>query len=119
MDLLLDDGHDMVFDNGNTPVTSERRDVIGQRLTIRLLTFLGEWRYRTSYGVPYYQRVFGKRQRKSDIDSVFQTEILKEPGVKSIVDFESTLDNREYSLSFRVRIDTGDITDNIQISPGA
>jgi len=118
MDLLLDSTHDAVFINGETPVTVDRRDVIAQRLTVRLLTFLGEWRYNTTYGVPYFERLLGIKNRKTDIDTVFQTEILKEPGVKSIISFESSLQDREYSLEFRVRIDTGDVTDPIQISPG-
>lgn len=119
MDLLLDNNHDMVFVNGETPVTSDRIDVVSQRLTIRLLTFLGEWRYNTLYGVPYYQLILGIKNRKSDVDIVFQTEILKEPGIKSIVSFDSSFEDREYIFSFRARIDTGDLTDLIQISPGA
>ena len=118
MDLLLDDNHDLVFVNGSTQVTLDRVDVVAQRLKIRLLTFLGEWRFNTAYGVPYFQRIYGFKIRKTDIDTIFQQIILQEPGVRSIVSFESTFESRVYNLVFRVRIDTGEVTDGIQISPG-
>lgn len=120
MDLLLDkDRHDLLFENGKTLVTDQRAKVIAQRLTIRLKTFLGEWRYNVNYGVPYYQQILGHKNRKEDVDVVFQTEILKEPGVSSIVSFESEVDKRQYKMKFVAQLDTGEVLDPIEIVPGA
>lgn len=121
MDLLLDkDTHDLVFENGRTEVTDERVDVIAQRLTIRLKTFLGEWRYNINYGIPYYQQILGLKNRKEDVDTVFQIEILKEPGVNSILSFESSLDSkRQYRMKFSAQIDTGEVMGPLEIIPGA
>lgn len=122
MDLLLDPtSWDVVWNNG--PLTKEfttqpLTQTVGQRLKIRLLTFLGEWSFNTVYGVPYFQRLLGKKQTsKAAADLIFQTQILAEEGVKEIVTFNSTFVNRKYSLSFSVRVVTGEVTAPIVISP--
>lgn len=120
MDLLLDtDNHDVVFEGTDISLTTDRTNVVAQRLKIRLRTFLGEWRYNTAYGVPYYQQILGIKNSKEDVDTVFQLEILKEPGVRNISSFESTYKDKVYTLSFRAKVDTGELTELIEISPGA
>lgn len=105
MDLLLDPiSHDVVFVNGDCPVTQERVDVVAQRLKIRLLTFLSEWEFNTAYGVPYLQRILGKKIQKEDVDNIFREQILLEAGVAEILSFNSVLTTtRIYSLTFKVR----------------
>ena len=116
MDLLLGPDHDLVFVNGETPVTKTDFDVVGQRLKIRLLTFMGEYVFNTSYGVPYFQSILGTRIRKVDVDNIFQQKILEEDGVVEIVSFESTLVNGVYNLKFTARNDKNNITPLIEIS---
>jgi hypothetical protein len=85
-------------------MTVTREDIVAQRLTIRLLTFLGEWFANTAYGVPYWQRILGKKVDKSTVDAIFQEKILEEDGVAEILSFNSELSRtREYSLRFKVR----------------
>lgn len=122
MDLLLDPtSWDVVWNNG--PLTKEfttqpLTQTVGQRLKIRLLTFLGEWSFNTVYGCPYWQRLLGHKQTsKAAADLIFQQQILAEEGVKEIVTFNSTFVNRKYSLSFSVRVVTGEVTAPIVISP--
>lgn len=122
MDFKLDPlEHDILWNNG--PLTKDyttqpHTETVGQRLKIRLLTFMGEWFLDTTYGVPYWQRLLGVKQTsKSAIDLIFQTQILSEPGVKEIVSFESTFRNRQYSLTFRVKVVTGQITAPIIVQP--
>ena len=120
MDLLLDPvTHDALFVNGQCPVTTERVDVVAQRLKIRLLTFLGEWFLNTNYGVPYWQRILGFKQKKEAVDLIFQQKILEESGVKELTFFNSTLTNRQYTLSFRVKVTSGAETSTITITPTA
>lgn len=113
--------HDIVWNNG--PLTKDYTtqpytQTVGQRLKIRLLTFMGEWFLDTTYGVPYWQRLLGiKQTSKSAIDLIFQQQILAEPGVKEIVRFDSTFQNRQYSLNFRVKVVTGEITAPIIVNP--
>lgn len=121
MDLLLDtETNDLVFFNG--PLTAEYTtqpltQTVAQRLKIRLMTFRGEWFLDTEYGVPYWQSILGKKVPKSRVDSILQQEILAERGVKEIVSFTSSLQNRQYSASFRVKVSTGEITETITIAP--
>lgn len=122
MDLLLNpDSWDIVWNNG--PLTKEfttqpLTQTVGQRLKIRLQTFLGEWSFNTVYGVPWFQRLLGVKQTsKAAADLIFQSQILAEKGVKEIVSFDSTFVNRQYSLVVRVRVETGEVTAPIIIQP--
>ena len=125
MDLLLDldplspSYGDLTFKNGpltSAYTTQSRVDVVAQRLRIRLLTWREEWFLDTSYGVPYWS-ILGRKIKKSAVDLIFQREILAENGVKELTFFESTFENRKYTLSFRVKVTTGDETETITLTP--
>lgn len=119
MDLLLDSDNDLVFVNGSASVTPDRAGAVQQRLKVKLLSFLGEWYLDTSYGIPYFQQIFGKGRSKGAIDSILQQKILEEDGVLRITKFESSLStSRTYSLVFAVVVDDGDTTNDIEISVG-
>ena len=121
MDFKLNNQNDIIWNNGPLLVedtTQPFTETIGQRLKIRLQTFLGEWFINTVYGVPYWQRIIAiKQTSKAAADLIFQQEILKEEGVKEIVTFESTFVNRRYSLIFSVRVVTGEVTAPIVVNP--
>jgi hypothetical protein len=110
-----------VWNNG--PLTKEFTtqpliQTVSQRLKIRLLSFYGDWFMDTTYGVPYFQRLLGiKQTSKAAADLIFQQQILAEEGVKEIVSFDSTFINRQYSLTFKVRVVTGEVTAPIVINP--
>lgn len=109
MDLKLDSNGDLLFINGESPVVSEPAEDLAQRLTIKLKTFKNEWFLNLDTGVPYYQSVFGKQRGKAAVDTIFQEQILSEPDALEITQFDSSIDNatRQYSLTFRVRTDSG------------
>ena len=111
---------DLVFVNGPLPrsaTTQELLEVVTQRLFIRLRTFREEWFINTEYGVPYYQRILGKKTSKSAVDLIFQEQILAEAGVQEITFFNSTFRNRQYTLQFRVRVSNGEETATISLNP--
>lgn len=111
---------DVIYDNSMATTTEDLGVSVAQKLTIRLTTFKGEWFINTGHGVPYYQEIFGKVRNKETIDLIFQQQILQEPAVVEITEFSSEIaPNRTYSLNFRVRITSGQVTDNIQINLGA
>lgn len=119
MDLLLDrDTHDMVFVNGATPVTQDRRDVVAQRLKIKLMTFLGEWFLDQDIGVPYFQRIFAKQSSRASVDAIFQQQILTTEGVVQILEYNSSLESstRTFSFTFRVLTEDGSATDTIVVN---
>lgn len=123
MDLKIDPlSGDLVWENGPTTalsLTLERTDVVAQRLRIKLLTFRGEYFLDTQYGLPWWQRILGHKNKKGVVDQIFQTAILEERGVREITFFESTLVNRVYSITFRVKVTSGDETETITITPTA
>lgn len=121
MDILIDEEtNDIVFINGQTPVTDNQKLTVSQRLKIRLQTFLGEYFLDTTVGVPYYQRIFGKVRNKSTIDTIFQKQILDDEGVIEIVSYSSSIDSasRLMSVEFTVRTSEG-VTNPIVINVGA
>lgn len=119
--FLLGPDHDIVWNNGALTkefTTQPLTQTVGQRLKIRLLSFQGEWFINTVYGVPYFSRLLGVKQTsKAAADLIFQSQILAEQGVKEIVSFNSSFVNRQYSLTFRVRVETGEVTAPIVINP--
>lgn len=120
MDLLLDESsHDLVFENGSTPVTSDIADGLKQRLKIKLLTFRGEWFLNVNYGTPYYQQILGKGRKKSSVDAVFRGLITEDADVAEVISFNSTLSSdRRYSLSFVVRSVTGETLEIRELQVG-
>lgn len=125
MDILLNNDFsslsfgDAVFINGpltNEGITTNPADVVAQRLRIRLQTFRGEWFLNTEYGVSYWQRILSKKVSKTSVDRIFQEQILSERGVREIVSFSSTFQNRQYDMSFRVRALDGSVTESITVN---
>lgn len=119
MDILLDEfTHDIVFVNGATLITDNQKTTVSQRLKVKLQTFLGEYFINTSTGVPYYQRIFGKIKSKASVDTIFQQQILSDPGVIEIVSYSSDLSaGRALTVTFTVRTNEG-VTDDIVIQVG-
>lgn len=104
-----------MFINGQTPVTRTSSEVTAQRLKIRLLTFLGEYDFNTTYGVPYFQSILGKKIRKADIDNIFRQKILEEPCVMRITEFNSSFINGIYSLNFSAVDDKQNLIEDVNI----
>lgn len=120
MDLLLDTtSGDLVFINGQCPVTQLQADVVAQRLRIKLYTFYGEWFLNTTIGVPYIQQIFGKVRSKPTVDLIFQGLIAADPGVIEILSFTSEITgSRGYSMTFSVRVADNTASLPITISIG-
>ncbi|UPW35885.1 baseplate protein [Pseudomonas phage EM] len=117
MDLFVNpDTHDLVFINGQAPVTQRMVDIVAQRLKIKLYTFLGEWFLDDRIGIPYFERVLGKSRSLPAVDAIFQSEIMRDPGVLEITSWQSGIDphTREYSMEFTVR--TIDNTESLPIT---
>lgn len=121
MDLKLDESiHDCIWENGpltKAGVTSPFTETVAQRLKILLLSFVGDWFWDTTYGIPYHQDVLGRKTSKERVDLIFQQAILSEPGVKQIVTFKSSLITRQYNLTFSVKVVDGTVTPPITITP--
>lgn len=85
MDLRNVDG-DMVIEDGELQFVIGQ-EAIGQDISMRLQTWLGETVYDTNAGVPYLQVIFAERNPNLNaIRFILQAIILGTPGVTSIVE---------------------------------
>jgi hypothetical protein len=75
-----------------------------QRLQMRLRRFYGEWFLDTNLGVPYRRDILVKNPDLQVVKSVLQAEILKDPGVEAVTEFNLEHDTaaRHLSVSFTV-----------------
>ena len=74
--LLDDDTWDLVLENGNL-VVSSGYDACRQAVHQRLRFFAGDWFADESVGIPYWQRILGKKNPDvAAIREVFRSAIL-------------------------------------------
>lgn len=103
IDLALDrQTGDLVIRRGN-PVILDGPERVAQAVGIRLRTFAGEWFLDTGHGVPYFERVLGKR-RPELVEAVLRAQILGVAGVKRIAAFSIYFDagSRTARVNFTV-----------------
>lgn len=94
---------DLVFNDGNLVITSTTQEDLMQRLFTRFKTFSKDLYWNQGYGIDYLNNVFGDNRRKSSVDLIVRSEILKEELVAELMDFESSIINYSYSCKFTVR----------------
>lgn len=84
-----------------------------QRLTSSLATYLNEWFYDSTVGIPYFQQIFTRnktRNIKNIVDSIFKQHIESRTYVKKVVSFSSKFSNRtrQYEYSFVAQLTNGE-----------
>lgn len=94
---------DLVFSDGDLVITSTTQEDLMQRLFTRFKTHTKDLYWQQNYGIDYLNNVFGDNRRKSSVDLIVRSEILKEELVAEIMDFESSIINYSYSCKFTVR----------------
>ena len=94
---------DLVFNEGDLVITSTTEEDLMQRLFTRFKTFSKDLYWNQGYGIDYLNNVFGDNRRKSSVDLIVRSEILKEELVAELMDFESSIINYSYSCKFTVR----------------
>ncbi|MBW2672060.1 MAG: hypothetical protein JRD89_01425 [Deltaproteobacteria bacterium] len=86
-DFLLDaDGDISLTDSGDFELVTDA-EAVGQHLQMRLLTFLGEWFLDKNVGVPYFQKIFGKKAKFATTRSILRAVVATTPGIKTIEEF--------------------------------
>lgn len=94
---------DLVFNDGDLVITSTTEEDLMQRLFTRFKTHISDLYWNQGYGIDYLNNVFGDNRRKSSVDLIVRSEILKEELVAELMDFESSIINYSYSCKFTVR----------------
>jgi len=105
--VLLDASGDVDLSTGKVVVTTDVVTEYRQKMNARLNSFKGEWRYDTGRGVPYFERIFVKNPRLSDVQSVLRTTIMSVPGTTGVSFTKFVFDKttRVLSVSFATTTD--------------
>lgn len=96
-------------------LTNDDAEVLMQRLFLRLKTYPRDLFWNVNYGIDYLNAVFGKNRPKTTVDIIVKNEILKEPMVEKIDNFESEIINYSYSCEFSVKLRYEDVVSNFYL----
>lgn len=111
-DIKLDTStHDAIIENGDLVLTTGK-EAHAQRIKQRILLIFGEWFLDRSRGIPYFTQVLVKNPNPVLVDAVFKNEVISDPSVLELQEFEIDIDNatREMNLKWKARTKEGDIT---------
>lgn len=109
--LALDSNHDIIIGRGATRVGGAEQ--VAQLVKCRLITLLGEWQQDTSLGLPWFDAIFTKNVRPSDIQAAVSNIIRTTNGVQQLLDIQIVPDfrTRKLTITFNAISDYGDIKD--------
>lgn len=112
--LALDSNHDIIIGRGATRIDGAAQ--VAQLVKCRLLTLLGEWKQDTSIGLPWFDAIFTKQVRPSDIEAAIANIIRGTAGVQQLISVDVNPDYRErfLTISFVAISDYGDISEYVQ-----
>lgn len=102
--------NDVILVGGDIPFIT-KKEVLRQRLEIRLLTPLGDFFLNTLFGIPLFTKILGKGRSVEEIEDIYKTRIITTPDVTKLVDFSSDFEQkiRKFFIEFRVNSTFGDI----------
>lgn len=98
---------------GNANDFIEGTLAVSQAIKTNLLLLFGEWWESINQGLPLFQNILGQPgtpENVQAIDLLVQANISSTPGVLNIKNFESTYEDRTYSLTCTVETQYGDAT---------
>ena len=115
-DLKLSSTHDLLLKDGKLLLT-EGASQRAQQIKIALLTFLGEWEFDTSIGIPYLEQILVKTPNKFRVEAILRKKILAVQGVRRITAFGLDINRitRSLSVHFVAETDEGKVEDNVMI----
>lgn len=106
-DFALDATGDLQVLNGDL-VMNYGTEGIASDLRSRLQTFLGECFLDTSLGVPWFEKILGKKTPSGELKSIFRQVILGTPGITAVETLDAAVANRTLTVVFRATAATGD-----------
>lgn len=101
----LDDAGDYSFGLGQSDFMVNNPEAVGQAVLTRLNLWVGEWFANIDDGTGWSTDVLGKGT-SSLYEMMLRNRVLGTPGVKSILDFQSSLNPDERRLTIQITIDT-------------
>ena len=109
--LALDSNHDIIIGRGTTRISGAAQ--VAQLVKCRLLTIFGEWKLDNSLGLPWFEAIFTKQVRPSDIEAAIANIIRGTAGVQQLlsIDIDADYRDRKLGISFTALSDYGNITE--------
>ena len=99
-DIKLNNSGDITVTSGDITLTSTVQEDARQRTSIRLKTYLNEWAFDRTVGIPYLQQVLKKGADIAAVDTLMKEAILLDPAIEKILEFESDIIDEVYNLRF-------------------
>lgn len=115
MDILLDGNGDLLIDkNGDIVLDNSVR----QKIRIRLLWFLGEWRWNKEYGLPYFDELFVKNPDTDAFEREIRDVLMKIDEVSGVDKVQITGDSKTRigTISVVVKSDKEIIREEVSIN---
>jgi len=109
--MMLDSNNDIIIGRGVTRISGAA--MVAQLCKNRLLTLLGEWKQDEDLGLPWFDAIFSKRVRPSDIQAAVASILRGTNHVRQVISIDINADYRARSLtiSFVAISDFGDISE--------
>lgn len=105
--FALDGNHDIFVTGGNLARVSEGAEV-AQKISTKLLHYLGEWWLDLNSGTPWFQSILGEADNLGEAESILKGVITTTPGVTSLISFTADLDiARVFSVTFEADTEFG------------
>lgn len=111
--FLVDrDTNDLIYQDGNVPLTTNKPQLLRQRLSDDFKTWRGEWFNKTDYGAIDREFLFEHGVTQAEIDAFFKLIVQSYDEVLAIESWDSKLNplTREYDLTYVVRTDYGTVS---------
>lgn len=111
--MALDSNHDIIIGRGVTRLSGAA--LVAQTTKCNLLALFGEWKYDTSLGLPWFDAIFTKQVRPSDIEAALANIIRGTVGVQQLIsiDIDANYRTRELTINFVAISNYGDISDYV------
>lgn len=108
-DIILDERNDITFKNNDFNLFEEYdNNLIAQRLEIKLRSYFGEWFRDVRYGIPWFQEIFTRRNKKDLADTYIKRTIQQDRDVRSITKYTSTVSDSKLKVVFTAKLNNGD-----------
>ena len=93
------------------------RDLTAQRIRVRLRTHLGDWLLDASQGLPWATWMSTKPAPILEMEATVRLTIAGTPGVRQILEFSSSLDDRTMTVTATVDTDDGQLDVSTRAAP--
>ena len=100
---FLQIGNRLAIQNGDFVLTTDNT-AVAQRVKRMLLLFKGEYWLNLDLGVPYYEGILGKKNSLETVQSLFINAIKSVAGVKEVLSFDLSFDDKTRELSLETTI---------------